>query len=288
MISYNYAIPIITILIITLPSLILVTLVIILIRSKSLNRVINQLSSLIIVKDNEILITKPILAEYGILNSVGYWTIGRRISSYRCKSYFKSILKPNYLNRIKVDEISNKYTILVDSDGCGVLILPCFKILDDYFKNIVIAIINPRTPNLEVSSNRLRIDYKGKDIVEAFIHISGSEIYGSIYRYMASRYRIARLELIGEAGTRGQYIIIHKLITESRSQKVEFRYKFAPNEPIVILTHEKVLTPMRLLKALRQKAPLILGLGAGKYKLRLSLETPIRKKVFTEVGIKYR
>jgi len=100
---------------------------------------------------------------------------------------------------------------------------------------------------------------------------------------MVTRSKTTQLDIYtsGRIGDVTYYIFDTVLKVKLRKGSCKYRLLF--EEPIVVITHRDALSPERLAKALKLKAPILHGIG--RYRLRLILEIPFKEDVISETEI---
>ncbi len=254
-------------------------------RYRCRTRSIEELSSRVLVGDREVKLQSIVGVEKGFVETTGYWVSTGKSRSYHYKTWFTSSTPVQPIDTVDLEAFDNKYTVLIDRDGTGVLYAPCYRIVDKRFKDVLLIVLKPC--NLKLLSHSLSISVVSeRDVAEASIELEDGVLRGSVKRVISGRARSVRLELCGRLEFRKRKYSIRKVIARVEHGSTFFEEPLCPKEPLVVIVHRGSLTPLRILKALNKKVA-ILGLAYGEYRLRLVLDIPLGRDIYKEIPLQF-
>ncbi len=255
-------------------------------KTKKINLMLRQLHSMIRVSGNKIVFPQSLSVEKGYLESIGYWIYTGNTRSYYHKNSFKPLANAN-VREINLGRVDENYVVLMNVDESGYFKIPCVKIVEPEYRDTYILFLKPcrktmRETTISVAS--------GDDVAEARISIENGLLKGYLKRIFIGKARSARLELWGEVKPESRKIWVRRVLGEVKEGETMVNERICPSEPIIVIAHEKTLSPRTLCKVFEKQLgvtrPIILGLGIVEYKARLVLDLPFRRDVYKEVVLK--
>ena len=257
----------------------------ILLRQRHINRMLTKLESLIMLNGSKIKLPYTMRLERGEAEIVGYWIRSGRSSSYYHKCGFKPLSGLQYLEYIDLNDVPSTFTVLVEYDGTGAIKVPAFRINDPEFKDVIFLVFNLNNLKLSMESSSISVATTN-DVAEATIEVRNNIMRGTISRPIIGKARGARLELHGSVKVYGRTFTIRKVLANVRERTITFEERPAPEESIVIVTHKNICSPLKVIRSLNWRRPVMFGFSDGEYKLRLVLDMPFRRDVYREIPFK--
>ena len=254
-------------------------------KQRRINRMLAKLESLIGLDDSKIKLPYAMRLERGEVEVVGYWIRSGRSSSYYHKCEFKPLSGLQYLEYIDLNDVPFTFTVLVEYDGTGAIKVPAFRINDPEFKDVIFLVFNLSNLKLSMESSSISVATTN-DVTEATIEVRDNIMRGIVNRPIVGKARGARLELHGSIRAYGRTFTIRKVLANVRERTITFEERLVPEESIIIVTYKDICSPLKVIRSLNWRGPIILGFSDGEYKLRLVLDMPFRRDVYKEIPFK--
>jgi len=254
-------------------------------RYKRVNRAINDFMTVLEgVSGNKILFRGSIVVEYGLLEAIGRWVSSGRSSSYIVESKYEKLFDAAPMSSIDLGFFREKgYLIAVNRDGSGKIVLPIARIVDERFKDLCLVYIDNSMNKLAENQYTLNVRSTYGDTAYASVGTSRDLLYGNLVFSSGGKARSARLELRVVYDNK-KITSIRQIIAKTRGS-IDFRHKLFPEEPILIISHRRSLNPNNLTINLKTPKPFTAGFCCADIVLRLVLDMPLRKDVYTEVKL---
>ncbi len=254
-------------------------------RYKRINRMINDFMAVLEgVSGDKILFRDSIIVEYGLFEAIGKWVSSGRSSSYVVESRYEKLFNAVPTSSIDLGFFRERgYLIAVNKDGSGKIVLPIARIVDERYKDLCLVYIDKSMNKLAEKQYTLSVKSSYGDTGYASVRTSKDLLYGNLVFSSAGKARSARLELrVVYNGRKARSI--RQIIAKTRSS-INFQYKLFPEEPILIVSSKHSLNPNNLTINLKTPRPFTAGFCCTNIVLRLVLDLPLRRDVYTEVNL---
>lgn len=232
-----------------------------------------------------------------------FWTAGKWVSSGRSRRYsFRSRFSELGEAMDTVVEIPpetwTRFTIVVNTEGAGIMELPAIKIKEPELRDTILLIV-PGPIRYREHDYFLTVFHDAGDHASTNLRLRGDILEGQLVYHKKVKARASRLQIRAIISNDEflRKLETVKWITEEKEQRVkQVKYKLSMDRPLIIAGKKKYLNPLQIgmimarrLGITSMKRPyrtIIMGYGKGEYSLELVLDLPLRIDKISKIAFR--
>lgn len=235
-----------------------------------------------IISDKELKLKREYKVKWGFLEILGHRTLS---GLYSHEAFFIPNSNTIRLCKVELNNIVNDFYIALSKMGTGAALLSGFKIFEGECKGVTVVFIKPQNIAFKPVKDNIILKYK-EYVTEASIKPCKGGFQGSVYVYRGDKKIHVKLTLNCMVKVEDNIFKIKIVLAQPKNFLEKFNYNADINETYVIITYEKNLSPITLVKKLKLKPPLITGNVKGKLTLELTMKIPFHKTLAERTIVK--